>query len=68
MARGSAGIINTISGRQRIVGASGWFIWQGYHVRHEAIVTEVCQKSALVNAELEKFVNTVKGIADTNSI
>jgi two-component system, cell cycle sensor histidine kinase and response regulator CckA len=47
-----------------LVGASGWFIWQDYHVRHEAIVTEVWQESALVNAELEKFVNTVKGIAE----
>lgn len=46
-----------------LVLASGWFIWQDYHVRHEAIVTEVCQKSELVNAELEKFVTTVRGIA-----
>jgi hypothetical protein len=46
-----------------LVCASGWFIWQDYHVRHNAIVTEVCQKSALVNAELEKFVSTVKGVA-----
>jgi signal transduction histidine kinase len=36
------------------------FIWEGYHVRRHAIITDAGQKSALVNAQLENFVSSVK--------
>jgi hypothetical protein len=50
-----------------LVCANRWFICQAYHARYQAIATEVHQKSALVNAELEKFVNTVTEVTELYS-
>ena len=39
------------------------FIWQDYQSRRDAITTQVSLKSAQVNAQLEDFVHTVKGVS-----
>ena len=44
-----------------LVVAAGVFIWQDYQARRDAMVLQVCLKSALVNAQLEDFVHTVRG-------
>jgi len=44
-----------------LVVVSAVFIWQDYQSRRDAITTQVRLKSALVNAQLEDFVHTVRG-------
>ena len=39
------------------------FIWQDYQSRRDAITTQVSLKSAQVNAQLEDFVHTVRGVS-----
>ena len=45
-----------------LVIVSSIFIWQDYQSRRDAITTEVRLKSAQVNAQLEDFVHTVRGV------
>jgi hypothetical protein len=47
-----------------LVCASGLFIWEGYQVRRDAIITEARYKSALVNADLEKFVGSARSVIE----
>jgi len=46
-----------------LVIVSSIFIWQDYQSRRDAITTQVRLKSAQVNAQLEDFVHTVRGVS-----